>query len=105
MAGIAVGSAAGGILLATILTFAFLRFCLGYRRVRNDPDGASKRPKSSNELDSATTMSSPQPEDQRYHWASSTTEMDSAGQTRTELPFSARIPIDRAELEDKEAKL
>jgi hypothetical protein len=40
IAGIVVGSAAGGVLFATIITFVFLRFCLGYRRMpKNAPYG------------------------------------------------------------------
>ena len=35
IAGIAIGSAIGGVLIATVLTFIFLRFCLGYRRMHS----------------------------------------------------------------------
>lgn len=36
IAGIAIGSAFGGILLATLATFVALRFCFGYRKLRQD---------------------------------------------------------------------
>lgn len=38
IAGIAVGSAVGGVIFATVLTFVFLRFCLGYRKMRGKPE-------------------------------------------------------------------
>ena len=44
IAGVAIGSAAGGIILATVLTFLCLRFCLGYRREHdNNGPGRAKR--------------------------------------------------------------
>lgn len=33
IAGIAIGSAAGGVVIATVLTFLMLRFCFGYRKM------------------------------------------------------------------------
>lgn len=98
IAGIAIGSAAGGIVLATILTFIFLRFCLGYRKMQN-----KSRKGEPHELDSSVRGLSSQHEDRRHHWGWSATELDSAGNTRTELPMSGHVVTDRAELADHKA--
>jgi hypothetical protein len=58
IAGIAIGSGIGGIILATALTFLFLRMCLGYRKMPRDSygqlQGEEKRHRGGNpgELDS-----------------------------------------------------
>lgn len=103
IAGIAIGSAAGGILIATILTFVFLRFCLGYRRTQNK----SKKGEAEHGLDSSVRGLSPRQQDVRHHWKWSATELDSAGNTRTELPLSGHHTInDRVELADhKDSRL
>ena len=95
IAGIAIGSAAGGILIATVLTFVFLRFCLGYRRVQN-----KSRKGEPHELDSSVRGLTSQHEDRRQHLGWSATELDSAGNTKNELPLSAHTITDRAELAD-----
>ena len=101
IAGIVIGSAAGGVLLATVLTFIALRFCLGYRRTQ----GKSKRGQAEHELDSSVRGLSPQQQNHRQQWGWSATELDSAGNTRTELPFPGHTINDRAELADqKESK-
>ena len=88
IAGIVVGSAAGGVLIATVLTFVALRFCLGYRRTHNrTPGGEKTESELQHELDSSAKRSSPQQPDSRPGWQLSASELPSA--TRTpELPLS-----------------
>ena len=96
IAGIVVGSAAGGVLLATVLTFVFLRFCLGYRRTQRKPE----KGQTEHELDSSVRGLSPRNQDPQQRWGWSATEMDSVGNTRTELPLVGHPITDRAELAD-----
>lgn len=101
IAGIVVGSAAGGIVLATILTFIFLRFCFGYRKMQGrGGQGGVGGDSKQHELDSSLRNLSPHHTGTPDYAQWSATELDSVGQTRNEL-FSPGHKLDgRAELGD-----